>query len=98
MVTLKPRALSKRPSDAADIPLPSDDTTPPVKKMNLVLGLEDRGNRILPLDINSRNVQDKSKTIFLPSASLRKVIFSPVNKPNCSFAFKSSIPKTEPSG
>jgi hypothetical protein len=28
--TFRPRALSRRPSDAAVIPFPSDDTTPPV--------------------------------------------------------------------
>src|SRR5262245_30884477 len=36
--TLRPRALSSRPSDAAVMPLPSDDTTPPVTKMNFVSG------------------------------------------------------------
>jgi hypothetical protein len=30
MVTLYPRAFNKRPSDAAVIPFPSPDTTPPV--------------------------------------------------------------------
>jgi len=39
MVTRKPLAFSSVPSDAAAIPFPSDDTTPPVKKMNLVLDL-----------------------------------------------------------
>ncbi len=33
METLIPRALSNRPSDAAVIPLPSELTTPPVKKI-----------------------------------------------------------------
>jgi len=31
-----PRALSKRPMDEAEMPLPNDETTPPVKKMYLV--------------------------------------------------------------
>src|SRR2546423_9029516 len=30
--TLRPRAFSSRPSEAAVIPLPSDETTPPVTK------------------------------------------------------------------
>jgi hypothetical protein len=32
----RPRSTSRRPSDAAAIPFPSDDTTPPVTKMYLV--------------------------------------------------------------
>ena len=35
--TFSPCALSKVPSDAAVMPLPSDETTPPVMKMNFVL-------------------------------------------------------------
>jgi hypothetical protein len=31
--TVNPRETSSRPMDAAAIPLPSDDTTPPVMKM-----------------------------------------------------------------
>src|SRR5436305_337209 len=34
--TLRPRALSSRPSDAATMPLPSADTTPPVTNTYLV--------------------------------------------------------------
>ena len=34
--TRRPRALRSRPSDAATIPLPSAETTPPVTKMYLV--------------------------------------------------------------
>src|SRR5262245_65934035 len=34
--TLRPRAVSSRPSDAAVIPFPSDETTPPVTKTYLV--------------------------------------------------------------
>src|SRR5437879_1750604 len=36
-VTRRPRDSSKAPSDAAARPLPSDETTPPVTKMNLFL-------------------------------------------------------------
>src|SRR5918992_1088626 len=36
MVTLRPRSTSSRPSDAAAMPFPSEDTTPPVTKMYLV--------------------------------------------------------------
>src|SRR3954471_4742581 len=36
MVTLSPRSTSRRPSEAAAMPLPSEDTTPPVTKMYLV--------------------------------------------------------------
>src|SRR5271156_5352265 len=32
-LTLMPRASSRQPMDAAESPLPSDDTTPPVTKM-----------------------------------------------------------------
>src|SRR5437016_1398916 len=39
MDTRSPRSTSSRPSDAAAIPLPSDDTTPPVTKMYLVVCL-----------------------------------------------------------
>src|SRR5262249_27125255 len=35
-VTRSPRASSSAPSDAEESPLPSDDSTPPVTKMNLV--------------------------------------------------------------
>src|SRR3954465_2681863 len=33
MLTLKPRLSSRHPIEAADSPLPSEDTTPPVTKM-----------------------------------------------------------------
>src|SRR5437867_5691121 len=33
--TFRPRAFSRRPSEAAVIPLPSDETTPPVTKTYL---------------------------------------------------------------
>src|SRR5512139_1484766 len=36
--TLRPRASRMAPSEAAAMPLPSDDTTPPVTQMNLVMG------------------------------------------------------------
>jgi hypothetical protein len=36
MLTEMPRLLRRRPRDAAAIPFPSDDTTPPVKKMKLL--------------------------------------------------------------
>ena len=35
--TFSPRAFSSRPSDAAVIPLPSDETTPPVTKTYFVV-------------------------------------------------------------
>src|SRR5215207_2283978 len=34
--TVRPRDTSRRPNDDAAIPLPSEDTTPPVTKMNFV--------------------------------------------------------------
>src|SRR5262245_4374994 len=37
IVTVRPRASSNAPIDAEATPLPRDDTTPPVTKMNLVL-------------------------------------------------------------
>src|SRR3954454_11618589 len=36
MVSLRPRPSSKLPMEADASPFPSDDTTPPVTKMNLV--------------------------------------------------------------
>src|SRR5690606_6922633 len=36
IVTRRPRSTSSRPIDAAAIPFPSDETTPPVTKMYLV--------------------------------------------------------------
>src|SRR5581483_1617299 len=36
MVTRSPRSTSKRPSEAAAIPFPREETTPPVTKMNRV--------------------------------------------------------------
>ena len=36
MVTEYPRDFNNRPSDAEAIPLPKDDSTPPVIKMNFV--------------------------------------------------------------
>src|SRR5215218_4207716 len=36
IVTLRPRSTSSRPSDAAAMPFPREDTTPPVTKMYLV--------------------------------------------------------------
>src|SRR6059058_4210576 len=36
IVTRRPRSTSRRPSDAAAMPLPRDDTTPPVTKMYFV--------------------------------------------------------------
>src|SRR5512145_1704735 len=36
-VIRRPRSASRRPSDAAAIPFPSDETTPPVTKMYLVV-------------------------------------------------------------
>src|SRR3954467_10873812 len=34
--TVRPRETSRRPNEEAAIPLPSEDTTPPVTKMNFV--------------------------------------------------------------
>src|SRR5207245_10493609 len=36
MVTRRPRSTKRRPSEAAAMPLPRDDTTPPVTKMYFV--------------------------------------------------------------
>lgn len=38
MVTLRPRVSSSAARDAAAIPLPSEETTPPVTKTYLVMG------------------------------------------------------------
>src|ERR1700691_1492606 len=36
--TVRPRLSSRHPIDAAAMPLPSEETTPPVTKMNLATG------------------------------------------------------------
>src|SRR5512137_496883 len=38
IATLRPRASRIAPSEAAAMPLPSEETTPPVTQMNLVIG------------------------------------------------------------
>src|SRR3954451_22977108 len=43
--TFRPRAFSSRPSEAAVIHLPSDETTPPVTKTYFVLTLDDLADR-----------------------------------------------------
>lgn len=40
-MTLKPRNLRSKPRDEAVIPLPNEDTTPPVTKMNLTFFRDD---------------------------------------------------------
>src|SRR5437867_3069683 len=40
-----PRALSNRPSDATVIPLPTEDTTPPLTKMYLAISASSSSNR-----------------------------------------------------
>src|SRR5215213_3330838 len=57
-VTLRPRLSSRHPIEAAAIPLPSDETTPPVTKMYLAMpfcalhgSLEQPGN---PFEIGGR--------------------------------------------
>lgn len=52
MVTLKPRALSRHANDEEMIPLPSDDTTPPVTKMYLVSTLD------IVIDVLQRRAND----------------------------------------
>jgi hypothetical protein len=37
MVTLSPRDFNKNPREAHAIPLPKEETTPPVTKINFVL-------------------------------------------------------------
>src|SRR5687767_3495595 len=39
IVTRSPRSTRRRPRDAAAIPLPSEETTPPVTKMYLAIGM-----------------------------------------------------------
>ena len=39
-VTRKPRLSSRHPIEAAAIPLPSDETTPPVTKMYLAISFD----------------------------------------------------------
>src|SRR5579885_3062116 len=42
--TFRPRAFSRRPREAAVIPLPSEETTPPVTKTYLVTGCQVSGS------------------------------------------------------
>src|SRR5438093_9552914 len=46
-VTLRPRDSRIAASDAAAMPLPSEDTTPPVTKTNLVIAFSTRSARVL---------------------------------------------------
>ncbi len=39
MVTLRPRLLRRQPREAAVMPFPREETTPPVTKMNLAMGI-----------------------------------------------------------
>src|SRR3954447_25451785 len=49
--TVSPRATSRRPIDAAAMPLPSEDTTPPVTKMKRVVPFVGAsGMRVIPSD------------------------------------------------
>src|SRR5215218_632224 len=49
--TVRPRATSNRPIDAAAMPFPSEDTTPPVTKMKRVVPFEGAsGMRLIPSD------------------------------------------------
>src|SRR5512132_4225682 len=48
--TLSPRALSRRPSEAAVMPLPSEDTTPPVTKTYFVGSLTGRARSCKPAE------------------------------------------------
>lgn len=47
MVTFKPLDLSKTPNEAEVIPLPKDETTPPVIKIYLVLHFVFKGATVL---------------------------------------------------
>ena len=56
--TVRPRATSRRPIEAAAMPLPSEETTPPVTKMKRVLPLGRRRQaceRLLPSESRSRS-------------------------------------------
>lgn len=55
MVTLRPRASNIAANDAAAMPLPSDETTPPVTKIYLVVMLNLRKRvRIQRLELSAR--------------------------------------------
>ncbi|GEB92609.1 hypothetical protein STH02_06390 [Streptococcus thermophilus] len=56
MVTLSPRFLSKRPRLAATIPLPIEDTTPPVTKIYFVM--------LTPYKIIQNNEKSRLITVF----------------------------------
>src|SRR5699024_12554917 len=62
IVTFKPRFFNKRPSDAAVIPLPSDDTTPPVTKIYLVTRSEEHTSELQSrFDLVCRLLLEKKK-------------------------------------
>src|SRR6185312_1734588 len=74
--TCSPRAFSSRPSDAATIPFPSADTTPPVTKTYLgaraLTGFEgssECGRRCSRLDARLHQIEETSQGVLRVRAS-----------------------------
>src|SRR5579863_1672495 len=57
-VTRSPRLSSKQPMEAAAMPLPRDDTTPPVTNMYLVAGINSAPTSIMMVQTAWRHARD----------------------------------------
>ena len=90
--TRSPRSTSSRPSDAAAMPLPSDETTPPVTKMYLVdLGASRGLHRSHPVvnAVQSRFARSRSSSVSIPGRTGSPISATPIGTPaasgrNCS--------------
>src|SRR5215211_5267383 len=81
--TSRPRAFSRRPSEAATMPFPSADTTPPVTKTYLVL-IWERPRAVRVRWTSARegrrersersSVRDRGRTLTAPSAAGRPAL------------------------
>ena len=71
MVTFKPRASKIAASEEAAMPLPKDDTTPPVINMNFVIiafkVLKSRGIRVFYATINKPRKLDENRGLSAPT-------------------------------
>ena len=76
IVSLRPRVSSRLPIDAEASPLPSDETTPPVTKMNLVCLSDGRTMRAGAVIVRTSGVARVCLTPRRMSSSTRAAILS----------------------